>query len=182
MDAAIPQVGFSAVSRNTSPRSSAPNTRGSSGTGPGHAASQAASPAGRTSPATLDMAAAAPARPVAPGRPSRPAAGPPGGAAPRPGGATPAVRRPWLPNSWPAAQATAAPGSAADTAVEEPCADHRGPSTPLANSQLSPHDRLSGHPQAQRSWSLVARRTSSVQPIQVRHCGTSLPYIHVLLI
>jgi len=84
------------------------------------------------------------ARPVPPGRSSRPAAGRPGVAAPQPRGATPAAQRPWRPNSAPAAQATAAPGRTADRAVEEPCADHRGPATPLANSQLSAYDRISG--------------------------------------
>ena len=32
----------------------------------------------------------------------------------------------------------------ADRAIEEPCADHRGPPAPLANWQLSTDDRLSG--------------------------------------
>jgi hypothetical protein len=116
----------------------------SSGVGPGPDANPAASPAGRTSPARPDGAAAAPAQPAPPGRPSRPAAGSPGVPAPPPRGATRAARRVLPPHSSPAAQATAAPGRTADRAVEEPGADHRGPATPVANSQLSNHDRPSG--------------------------------------
>ncbi len=78
-----------------------------------------------------------PAQPAPRGLPSRAVAGPPDGAGPRPRGATRAARRPWPPNFSPVAQATAAPGRAADRAVEESCADHRGPATPLANLQLS---------------------------------------------
>ncbi len=95
-------------------------------------------------PRQAGRAAAVPAQPAPPGPPSRPAAGSPGVAAPRLRGARRATRRPLPPCSSPAAQATASPGRTADRAVAEPCADHRGPATPLANPQLSAHDRLSG--------------------------------------
>jgi hypothetical protein len=100
------------------------------------------------------------------------AAGSPGVAAPRPCGATPAARRPWSPSFSPAARATAASDRSADRAVEEPCADHRGPATPVAKLQLSTHDGLSGthtmrmgktagrpHPQAGRE------RTRTSEPV-----------------
>jgi hypothetical protein len=64
------------------------------------------------------------------------AAGPPGIAAPRPRGATPAAQHPWPPSSSPAARATAAPGRTADRAVAGSYADHCGLTTRLANLQL----------------------------------------------
>jgi hypothetical protein len=173
MDPPIPQVGFSLASRSTSARTSVatagrPRWCGrSSGVGPGPDANPAASPAGRTSPARPDGAAAAPAQPAPPGRPSRPAAGSPGVAAPPPRGATRAARRPLPPHSSPAAQATAAPGRTADRAVEEPCADHRGPATPVANSQLSSHDRPSG---THKLCPSPHRHSSSTHAPEVTHC------------
>jgi hypothetical protein len=62
--------------------------------------------------------------------------GRPSVAAPRPRGATPAAQRPSPPHSVTAAQVTAAPGRTAGRTVEEPHADHRGPASPSASSQL----------------------------------------------
>ncbi len=77
-------------------------------------------------------------------QPSRPSGGRPGVAAPPFRGVTPAAQRPSPSYSLPAVQGAGSPGRTADGAVEESCGNHRGPATPVANSQLSTHDRLSG--------------------------------------
>jgi hypothetical protein len=110
-----PQVGFSLANRSTSARSSAAalerprrwgyvqrrRTRSrcqrSSVAGCTNNRRQARRGSSRTSPATTARSAQS----------TRGRA--PGGAAPRPRGATPAARRPWLPSFASAAQATAAP-------------------------------------------------------------------------
>jgi hypothetical protein len=100
VDAAIPQVGCSLASRSTSPRTSAaragrPRRCGQVQRRRTRSRCQPSSVAGCTSiprQAGRGSSRASPASTA--GRPSRALAGPTGGAAPRPGGATPAVQAP----------------------------------------------------------------------------------------
>jgi hypothetical protein len=71
--------------------------------------------------------------------------------------------------------------AAADRAVEEPCADHRRLTTPPANSQLSTHHRLSGHPHAAGAGAGSAWRCAGSALAAARRLSTATCYVRRLI-